>query len=118
MYAVKFGQDPYGFIGRFQAFNGNNKNAAQIAAEIFEAFLKNKQTQRRMADVLVGLFAESWSFAQAKTFMGYLEEMTVWDESYRARLRSAVKHNDQVSLSFGIPDKVENLIKKWAKGKS
>lgn len=66
VYAVKFGQDPYGFIARFQAFNGNNKTAAQIGTEIFEAFLKSKQTQKRMGDVLVGLFAESWSFARQR----------------------------------------------------
>lgn len=61
-FAVKFGQDPYGFIGRFQAFNGNGKTTGELAREMFDAFRKNKQTQRRMGEVLVRLFEESGSF--------------------------------------------------------
>lgn len=113
--AVRFGEDPYGFIGRFQAFNGNGKKASRVSAEIFEAFRKHKQTQRRMADVLIAMFADSPSFADSKTRMGYLEELTVWEPSYPSRLRSAVKRNHQIADSFGVADRVEKLIKKWAK---
>jgi len=47
--------------------------------------------------------------------MSYLEELTVWEASYPARLRSAVKRNHQVADSFGVNDRVERLIKKWAR---
>ncbi len=113
--AVRFGEDPYGFIGRFQAFNGSGKKVSTIGAEIFDAFRKHKQTQRRMSDVLVTMFAESPSFADSKARMGYLEELTVWEPSYPARLRSAVKRNHQIADSFGVNDRVERLIKKWAR---
>jgi TIR domain len=36
-FAVRFGQDPYGFIGRFQAFNGNGKDAATLAQELTDS---------------------------------------------------------------------------------
>ena len=88
-YAVRFGQDPYGFIGRFQAFNGNAKQAIVLARELFDAYRKNKQTQRRMSEVVVGLFEESNSFAEAKTRVGYLEELDFWDTSFSTRIRSA-----------------------------
>jgi hypothetical protein len=113
VYSVRFGQDPYGFIGRFQAFTGGDKKASVVAAELFEAFGKDKQTQHRMAKVLVDLFIGSSSFKEARTYISHLEGLTVWDSSYPARLRSAVKQNDQVSGSFGVPEKVEGLIKKW-----
>jgi len=113
VYSVRFGQDPYGFIGRFQAFTGVSKTSLSIATELFDTLCKGKQTQHRMADVLVDLFAGSVSFKDAKTNMGYLNSLTVWASSYPARLRSAVKHNDQVSGSFGVPERVEALIKKW-----
>jgi TIR domain len=115
VYSVRFGQDPYGFIGRFQAFTGGEKKAIVLAAELFEALRKDKQTQHRMADVLVDLFVGSNSFKEAKIYMGHLDGLLVWESSYPARLRSAVKHNDQVSGSFGVPERVEALIKKWAK---
>lgn len=114
-FSVSFGQDPYGFIGRFQAFNGNKKSAAALARELFDAFRKNKQTQRRMSEVLVGLFEQSGSFADAKARIGYLEELELWEPSFSARIRSAAKSNSQVSGSWGVPDRATALAKKWAK---
>lgn len=114
-FAVRFGQDPYGFIGRFQAFNGNKKTAAALARELFDAYRKNKQTQRRMGEVLVGLFEESGSFADAKARIGYLEDLEFWEPSFSTRVRSAAKNNSQVFGSWGVPERVEALQKKWAK---
>lgn len=114
-FAVRFGQDPYGFIGRFQAFNGNTKTAIALARELFDAYRKNKQTQRRMSEVLVGLFEQSGSFASAKTRIGYLEELTLWDSSFSTRVRSALKNNSQISGSWGVPERIKTLVKKWSK---
>jgi nucleoside 2-deoxyribosyltransferase len=112
-FAVRFGETPYGFIGRFQAFNGNNKTAEALARELFDAYRKNKQTQQRMAEVLVGLFEESGSFAEAKARIGYLEELDTWEPSFSNRIRGAVENNRQVSESFGVPKRVEALLEKW-----
>lgn len=114
-FAVRFGHDPYGFIGRFQAFNGNEKSATALARELFDAYRKNKQTQRRMSEVIVGLFEESGSFAEAKVRVGYLEDLELWEPSFSSRIRSAAKSNSQVSGSWGVPDRVTALVKKWAK---
>src|ERR1700722_11116633 len=96
-FAIRFGQDPYGFIGRFQAFNGNGKAVASLANELFDAYRKNKQTRRRMSEVVVGLFEQSNSFAEAKVRLGYLEDLDSWDTSFSARIRSAAEGNSQVS---------------------
>jgi hypothetical protein len=114
VFSVRYEQDPYGFIGRFQAFNGNGKAATALARELFDVYRKNKQTQKRMSEVVVGLFEESGSFAEAKELMGYLEELEVWEPSFSTRIRSAVKSNSQVSGSWGVSDRVEKLVKKWA----
>jgi hypothetical protein len=115
VFAIHFGQTPYGFIGRFQAFDGQGKTQAALAKELFDAYCKNKQTQRRMAEVLVGLFEESGSFAQAKELMGYLKDLEVWEPSFATRIRAAARGNSQVSHSFGVPERVERLAKKWSK---
>jgi hypothetical protein len=114
-FSVRFGQDPYGFIGRFQAFNGNGKKSAVLARELFDAYRTNKQTQRRMSEVLVALFEESGSFAEAKARIDYLENLAQWEPSFSTRIRSAVQTNSQVSGSWGVPERVATLIEKWAK---
>jgi hypothetical protein len=114
VFAGRFGQDPYGFIGRFQAFTSGRKTPGELAQELFDAYRKNKQTQKRMAEVLVTLFEDSNSFASAKRRIGYLEELEVWDTSFVPRTKAAVKSNSQVSGSWDVPGRVQKLVKKWA----
>jgi hypothetical protein len=57
--SVRLGQTPYGFIGRFQAFNGHGKSAEYLAKELFESYLKNKQTERKMTEAIVTMFEDS-----------------------------------------------------------
>ncbi len=114
-FAIRLGETPYGFIGRFQAFNGNGKSAKDLAHELFDSYRKNKATQRRMGEVIVALFEQSVSFASVKARMAQLEELEAWDPSFTSRIRAAVQDNNQVSGSFGVPARVEALAKKWEK---
>lgn len=114
VFAVRFGQDPYGFIGRFQGFSGGGKTAEALARELFDAYRKNKQSQKRMGEVLLNLFEDSGSFAAAKARIGYLEQLEVWDTAFVPRLEAAAEANSQISGSWGVPERVQALAKKWA----
>jgi len=115
VFSVRFGQDPYGFIGRFQAFDGKGKSAGALARELFEAYRKNKQTQALMAGALVRLLEESNNFASTKERVGYLEELEAWDPSFSARLKGALTSNSQISDAWGVPDRINALVRKWEK---
>jgi len=67
-----------------------------------------------MSEVLIGLFEESGSFADAKEYIGYLEELEHWEPSFSTRIRSAATGNSQIRQAWGVPGRVEALIKKWA----
>lgn len=113
--SVHFGQTPYGFIGRFQAFKGNSKSVDTLAREIFDAFRKNKLTQSRMSGILVTQFEESNNFAQAKERVGYLEELDVWEPSFNKRILAAIDNNTQVRGSWGVSDRVKRLVEERGK---
>jgi hypothetical protein len=115
VFTVCAGQDPYGFIGRFQAFQGTDKSSPRLARELFDAYRRNRQTQRRMSEVVVGLFEQSNSFAEATARVGYLEDLEHWEPSYAARLRSALRANNQISRAWGVPDRLNALMSKWDK---
>jgi len=115
VFTVRLGEDPYGFIGRFQAFNGNGKSAPMLARELFDTLRQHKQTQRRMGEVLIGLFEDSDSYAEAKERIQYLEEMTTWEPSFPDRIESAAETNSQISGAYGVPYRVDALAKKWGK---
>jgi hypothetical protein len=114
VFAIRLGQDPYGFIGRFQAFNGNGKDTKNLARELFDSYRKGKQTQEKMGEVLVELFEQSGSFAEAKVRIAYLEELETWKPSFPTRILSAAQGNSQISAAWGVQQRVDNLIKKWA----
>jgi hypothetical protein len=74
--SVHFGETPYGFIGRFQAFNGAKLEPADLAAQLFETYRKNKQTKRKMADIL-----KSWTFWNHLLRSGFCRRLKVTDKS-------------------------------------
>lgn len=112
-FAVRFGEIPYGFIGRFQAFNGNGKPVSSLARELYNAFRRHEQTRERMSEVMVALFENSRSYAHAKELIGHLEELEDWKPSYARRIRDAASSNSQISGSYGVEDRVERLARRW-----
>jgi len=114
VYSVHFGEAPYGFIGRFQAFNGNKIDPTELAHQVFKAYFKSKQTKKAIGEVLVRLFEQSGSFLEAKARIGYLEELDFWEPSFANRILSAAESNGQINGSWGVPARVEKLAKKWS----
>ncbi len=112
--SVSLGETPYGFIGRQQAANGINKDEDTIARELANIFCRHKQTRKRMAIATVRRFEESDSFAEAKANMASVEKLKYWDSRLQSRVRKAVKKNGQIEGSWGVPQQVETLLKKWA----
>jgi hypothetical protein len=111
VFSITLGETPYGFIGKTQAFNGSGKTPETLAREIFDALRNNKQTQDRMADVIVTLFENSTSFDSAKTRMNYLEQLTVWKPGFAKRIRDAAENNGQISSAWSVPSRVKALLK-------
>ena len=56
VFSVRLGMSPYGLFGRKQAFNGNAKEAPEIAKELFEAYIIHPKTADKMADVVIRQF--------------------------------------------------------------
>lgn len=111
--AIRLGEEPYGFISRLQAFQGEGKTEKELARDIFQAFLKNKQTRRRIAHALLSRFEDSDSFANAKDNMSLLEGIDYWESQFEERIRKAEESNSQIKEAFGVPGRTRSLIKKW-----
>jgi len=114
--AVKYGQDPYGFIGRFQALQGQGKDAKTLAREVLDILCSHRQTRKRMAESLVTLLERSDTYAGAKASMDLLDQAQYWDAALTSRLRSAVLSNGQVHDAWGVPQRVEQFIKRMETG--
>lgn len=113
-FAIRLGKDPHGFIGRFQAFNGNRKPCEELAKEIFDALRTHKSMQRRMCEIVIARFEDSYSFANAKANMELVEELEFWTKEYSKRIQKAAEENSQVRGSWGVPARVKTLVEEWA----
>lgn len=113
VFSVRLGQDPYGFIGKFQGFNGHGKDASEIARELFDAYRLNKQTQARMAGAIIRMFERSHSFVNAKYNMSLLEDLGYWEPEFSIRVKKAAEDNGQIGSSWGVPERVTALLAKW-----
>jgi hypothetical protein len=113
-FAVRLGEEPYGFISRFQAFSGSGKIPNQMARELFDKYRKNNHTKRRMGGVLVDLFANNTNYAETKERIVFLEELEDWEPSFTKRIRAGEKSNSQIRDAWGVPDRIKSLIAKWA----
>jgi hypothetical protein len=108
---IRLGEDPYGFLAREQAIQGIDVTEDKVARAIFNVFVKNKQTQKRMAQSLVSRFVGSNSFASAKVNFALLEKVEYWDRQLTTQVKKAVKENGQISDAWYLPQKVQAFLK-------
>ena len=112
--SIQFNQPPYGFIGRFQAFNGNGKSPAILAKEVFDILCADKRTRDKVAEAVIAQFESSGSFKEAKFNISLLENLGIWTQNYSERIESALKDNSQISGSYGVPARVKRLVGRWS----
>jgi TIR domain len=107
--SLRLGQDPYGFIGKFQGI-ANKPERRLDAREIFLVLLKNKQTAPRMREALVAAFENAPSFAVAKFLATAIESVPEWPSNLRDRILDAPAKNDQIEHSYGVPERIAKLF--------
>jgi hypothetical protein len=116
--SVRYGRDPYGFIGVFQAVPGSDGPAA-VATSLYEAMLSHPKTSLRMRDALVALFESTGSFKEARVRMSLLEAVEGdWTEAQLARIKEAVTSNPQISgadLGVGVPARAAVFLERERK---
>jgi hypothetical protein len=114
--SIRLGQDPYGFIGKFQGLQGGDRKSSDIAEELFGTFASHKLTQRAMAQAVIAKLESSGSWAGAKDAMSLIEKLSYWDDTLISRVRTALAENKQVREAFGVPERIDRFIKSHQRG--
>jgi hypothetical protein len=113
---VRLGIDPYGFISRYQGFTPASKDADAVSSGLFDILCNHDLTAEKMGPVLVSLFADSGSFAEAKQNVNLLVKyVKTWTPEMLREIQQAIEKNRQVRESFGVPNAVHSLIQKYRK---
>lgn len=107
---VNMGEDPYGFLAKFQAHRFHD--VQKLAETIFKIFLQDPRTTKKMSEAIISQFERSASFALASQNLKLLKKIRYWDDVLLERVKNAVKKNDQIKGSFDVPEGVLKLLKK------
>lgn len=108
---VKLGIDPYGFIGKYQAVNGQALISSNLASTLFGLLMsKYSSIKERVIDVLVMRFENAESFSHANNLMEYLKKITVAAPEIVERLDTAPKKNMQVREANKVKRDLPGLL--------
>ena len=111
--SIRFGLDPYGFIGKYQGLQGSGKSFKQISKEIMQVLLNNDSSQQKMAHGLVHSFIESESFVESKEKIGLIDEAPYLSTELLQLLENSISENIQVKRSYGVPERIRALKNKF-----
>ncbi|HEX6733305.1 MAG TPA: toll/interleukin-1 receptor domain-containing protein [Azonexus sp.] len=112
--SVRLGLDPYGFIGKYQAVQGKGKDHRVLARELYDIFMLNPSIGPKITSALVKLLSESFSFDESKRLISLIEKSAYLTTKHVASMQESVEKNGQVSSSWGVPEKIHAIAKKFA----
>ena len=99
--AFRMGTDPYGFIGRYQAFSGTS-DSKHMASDAFRYWLKLNDSKIRAADAFIHAVSEAKNFATSNELAGYLHSIPCLSEAQEHALVDAFNRNDQAHYAWKL----------------
>jgi len=111
---VKIGNDPYGFIGKYQALSGVWTDISKIAKDIFRIIVKHPATKEKIKRAAINAFKNSSSYDNSKFLVtDVLPHLKKIEESYIEEIILAFNENGQIYDSFSAQYKLPNLLYQW-----
>jgi hypothetical protein len=100
---IRFGETPYGFIGKIQALTVAAKQPwSEVARSIFDLLVKHPDSRADMAQAIIRRFAQSESFEAVRSNVGYLRMIPpeAWTDQMRDKALSAHEANGQIEQAY------------------
>lgn len=103
----------FGMLKKYEVIEG--KDYEGIAENIFLNLVNNEGVRDLVVNSLINQFETSNSFQNARDNMSYIEKNTFWNIEFLDKLEKALNGNSEISDSFGVSQRVFNLINKESK---
>ena len=111
VFSIKKGNDPYGFLGKYQALP-NKSNAHDMAKDIMSTICANEITRGEYFTKLVNLILNSSSEPNALKFIQILSDSKFLDKQYVSLLHDNLVNN-QTLMNDNLLDAVNPLFLKY-----
>ena len=112
---IRVGLDPYGFIGKYQGFQGAERNANDVAKRLVDILVGHELTRDVLSRTMARKLADASSFQEAKDALTYLERFDVLDKKSLNFIDKSIERNGQVKGAYGVPERIKRLLQKFEK---
>jgi len=110
--SVRLGLDPYGFIGKYQGLQGAEKDPNTLANKLFAILIESPIVGQKITGVLVQQLEDSSSFAESKRLINLIGRSKYLTSKHADMLKDAIENNNQVRSSYGVPKKIDQIVKR------
>ena len=107
---LKVTNDPHGFISKYQALKLKS-NIAITCSEIIHTIIEKPSLGADMRNLIIEMFGESWSFANAAKNAEILTRFTGYTPAQLKRIIRHTVENSQIHESFDAKDILRTFIK-------
>lgn len=109
---VRVRQDPYGFIGKYQAIQGEGKTPTDLASEIFNILIDKSMIGPKITSKLIRKLIDSNTWDESKRTMELIEKSKYISKNHIEDMQNALDENRQVAEAWGVPEKIKAMADK------
>lgn len=99
--------DPYGFIGKYQAIQGNNTTVQEVAKKVFNTIVKNPKTRNKMLTCLTNLISNSTHIETALKQLDILSEISDLPHELLEQMAKQIENNNVLIHSSDFINKLD-----------
>lgn len=114
---IRKGMDPYGFIGKYQGIQGQNKKVGEVAEQIFKTIVKSPKTRSKMILSLCNAISQSTDVDDALEQISILKSIESVPTENLENLKTRIKDNNVLSESELFTKKLNETLTKFGVAK-
>ena len=104
---IKKELNPYGFIGKYQAIQGNNTTVQEVAKKVFNTIVKNPKTRNKMLTCLTNLISNSTHIETALKQLEILSEISDLPHELLEQMAKQIENNNVLIHSSDFINKLD-----------
>jgi hypothetical protein len=105
--------DPYGFIGKYQAIQGNHTTVQEVAKKVFNTIVKNLKTRNKMLTYLTNLISNSTHIETALKQLEILSEIADLPHELLEQMAKQIENNNVLIHSSNFIDKLDAFFNEY-----
>jgi hypothetical protein len=100
--SIKAGEEPKGFVGKFQALRPKSNKMSDLAIQIAEHLIKNKKTSEKMKSAYIHALSNTESYSETEKWALLLPHIDSLSEEQGLKLLENYNSNSQAYDSFSL----------------